>query len=125
MTVQRCVWGKHTRDTIAAPCAQADYVANYNAVDRNDQDSVDYSSTIRTNQYYLRSFCWALDRAIHAAYAVVCFLIKNYIGQKEWKRYLDDHSGRHDFQIDLVLSLMNYGVGLQLDGKLAERPNFM
>jgi len=67
----------------------------------------------RTNRYYLRIFCWALDRVIHAANVVVCFLIKSDIGQKQWKRYLDHHSGRHDFQIDLALSVMNYGIGLQ------------
>jgi hypothetical protein len=57
-----------------------------------------------------------LDRIIHAAYVVVCFLIKSDIGQKEWKWYLDGHSGCHDFQIDLALSLMNDGIGLQWDG---------
>ena len=82
MTVQRRVRGKRIRDTIAAPRAHADYVANYNAVDRNDRDSVDYSSTIRMNQYYLRFFCWALDRVIHTAHVVVCFLIKSDIRQK-------------------------------------------
>ena len=56
--------------------------ANYNAVDRNDRDIEEYSTTIRTNLYYLRIFCWALDRVIHAAYVVVCFLIKSDIGQK-------------------------------------------
>jgi hypothetical protein len=44
---------------------------------------------------------------------------------KEWIPYLDGHFGRHDFQIDLALSLMNYGIGLQWDGESAERPNFM
>jgi hypothetical protein len=85
LTVQRRVRRKRTRDTIVAPQAQADYVTNYNAVDRNDRDSADYSTTIRTNRYYLRIFCWALDRVIHAAYVVVCFLIKSDIGQKQWK----------------------------------------
>ncbi len=47
MAVQRHVRGKPTRDTIAAPRAQADYVAYYNAIDRNDRDSADYSSTIQ------------------------------------------------------------------------------
>ena len=125
MTVQRRIRGKRTRDTISAPRAQADYVANYNAVDRNDRDSADYSTTIRTNRYYLRIFCWALDRVIHAVYVVVCFLVKGDVGQKQWKRYLDTHSGRHDFQINLALSIMNYGVGLHWDGKSATRPNFM
>jgi hypothetical protein len=49
MTVQRRVRGKHMRDTITAPRAQADYVSNYNAIDRNDRDSANYSTTIRTN----------------------------------------------------------------------------
>jgi hypothetical protein len=34
------------------------------------------------------------------------------------------NSGHHDFQIDLALSLMNYGIGLQWDCELVERPNF-
>ncbi len=70
------------RDTIAASRAQADYVANYNAVDRNDRDSADYSTTIRTNRYYLRIFCWALDRVNHAAYVVVYFLSKVTLDKK-------------------------------------------
>jgi len=125
LTVQRRVRGKRTHDTIVAPQAQADYVANNNAVDRNDRDSADYSTTIRMNRYYLRIFCWALDRVIHAVYVVVCFLIKTDIGQKQWKRNLDHHSGRHDFQIDLALSVMNYGIGLQWDGESDKRPNFI
>jgi hypothetical protein len=49
MTVQRRVRGKRTHNTVAAPRSHTDYVANYNAVDRNDRDSADYSTTIRTN----------------------------------------------------------------------------
>ena len=125
LTVQRRVQGKRTLDTIAAPQAQADYIANYNAIDRNDRDSADYLTTIRTNRYYLRIFCWALDRVIHAVYVVVCFLIKSDIGQKQWTRYLDDHSGHHDFQIDLALSVMNYRISVQWDVESDERSNFM
>ena len=101
--------GEHitTCNAQVAPQAQVDYDANYNAADRNDRDSADYLTTIRTNRYYLRIFCLALDRVIHAAYVVVCFLINTDIGQKQWKRYLDHHSGRHHFQIDLALSVMN------------------
>jgi hypothetical protein len=93
----------------------------------NNWDSADYSTTIRVNRYYLRIFCWALDRVIQAAYVVVCFLIKTDIGQKQWKQFLDHHSGRHDFQIqiDMALSVMNYGIGLQWDGESDERPTFM
>jgi hypothetical protein len=49
----RRVRGKRTRDNIFAPQVQADYVANYNAIDRNDWDSADYLTTIHTNRYYL------------------------------------------------------------------------
>ena len=49
LTAQRHVRGKSTRDTIVAPQAQADYIANYNAIDRNDRDSADYSTAICTN----------------------------------------------------------------------------
>jgi hypothetical protein len=52
-------------------------------------------------------------------------LSKGDVGQEQWKRYLDTHSGRHDFQIDLALSIMNYGIGLQWDGESATRPNFL
>ncbi len=38
---------------------------------------------------------------------------------------MDHHSGRHDFQIDLALSVVNYGFGLQWDGESDERPKFM
>jgi hypothetical protein len=49
MTVQRRAQGKSTCDSVDAPHAQADYVAKYNAVNRNDWDSAYYLTTIRTN----------------------------------------------------------------------------
>jgi hypothetical protein len=33
--------------------------------------------------------------------------------------------GHHNFQIDLGINLMNYGIGLEWDGKSENRPNFM
>ena len=54
--VKRRVQGKKTKDTIPGPRAQADYVQNFNAVDRNDCDSVDYSAPIWKNCYYIRIF---------------------------------------------------------------------
>ena len=56
-----------------------------NGVDRNDRDSADYSTSIRTNRYYLRIFCWGLDRVVHAVYVVVCFLAKGDVGKKNGK----------------------------------------
>ena len=64
MTVKRHTKKRERRDTIDAPRAQQDYSQFFNAVDRNDRDSSDYSTTIRTNRYYLRIFCWALDSVL-------------------------------------------------------------
>ena len=78
----------------------------FNGVDRNDRDSRDYSTSIRTNWYYLRIFCWALDRVIHVLYNVVIFLVDMEMGEKGWKKYTSKETGRHDFQIDLGVALM-------------------
>jgi hypothetical protein len=41
------------------------------------------------------------------------------------KKYRDKNQGRHDFQIDLGISLLNYGIGLDWDGESRERPSYM
>jgi hypothetical protein len=66
--VRRHIRGQRDRNVIRAPLSQATYVEWFNAVDRNDRDSADYSTTIRTNRYYIRILCWALDRVLHACY---------------------------------------------------------
>jgi hypothetical protein len=79
--------------------------------------------TIRTNRYYLRIFCWALDRIIHALYVIVCELHKRsttdqFGGEwpEYWSLYKDKNGGRRTFQIDLGIALMNHGIGLDWDG---------
>jgi hypothetical protein len=52
-TVSRRERGEGRR-IIDAPNAQQDYVTYFNGVDRTDRDSRDYSTSIRTNRYYLR-----------------------------------------------------------------------
>ena len=99
--------GKVGRDTIDGPQAQADCVAYFNAVDKNDHDSAEYSTTIRTIRYYIRVFCWVLDRVIHTMYVNVCYLV--YLNP-DWNCYLNKHTGRHDFQIDLGIAPMDYGI---------------
>ena len=46
---------------------------------------------------------------------VVCFLAKANIGDAKWKKYLDKNSGRHDFQIDLEIALMNREIEMDWD----------
>jgi hypothetical protein len=85
--VRRQVKGKNHPDKIPGPRVQAEYVENFNVVDRNDRNSANYSTTIHTNRYYTRIFCWALDRVIHAVYVIVCNLSKAGMGPKQWKAY--------------------------------------
>ena len=81
-------------------------------------------------RYYLQIFCWcwALDRIIHALYVIVCELHKVSTNERlgaewpeYWKLYGDKNVGRHIFQIDLGIALLNYGIGLDRDGNLNTR----
>ena len=124
ISVKRHVRGKRDREIIDGVRAQAEYVKYFNAVDRNDRDSADYSTSIRTNRYYLRIFCWSLDRVIHCAYNILCFMVMRELGNPDWKKYLNKNEGRRDFQIDLAIEIMNYGLSLDWDGG-DDRPSYM
>ena len=75
-TVKRHARKKAKRDEIPAPMAQADYVKFFNAVDRNDRDSADYSTSIRTTRYYLRS-CASLWIEYFTASLLQCVSLQN------------------------------------------------
>jgi hypothetical protein len=79
-TVSRRVKGKKCPDKVPGPRVWVDYVENFNAIDRNDQDIADYSTTFCTNCYYIRIFGWALDRVIHVVYVIMCKLLKAGMG---------------------------------------------
>ena len=123
LTVRRHVKGQQLRSVIAGPRAQRDYVTYFNAVDKSDRDSADWSTSIRTNRYYIRIFCWLLDRVVHTIYVVVVFCVRNGLGKGDWSRYTDKNFGRPHFQVDLGLQLMNYGLGLDCKG--GKRPDYM
>jgi hypothetical protein len=53
------------------------------------------------------------------------FLAEQYIGKPEWKKYRDKNQGRHDYQIDIGISLLNYVISLDWDGEPRERPSYM
>lgn len=69
-------------------------------------------------------FCWALDKVIHAEYAVVCVLAEDDIGSEEWKQYCTS-GGQCRFQINFGLVLLNYGICLKWDGKSDYYPKWM
>ena len=61
---------------------------------------------------------------IHCEYQIVCWLVVKGVGNSKWKTYLSKNEGRRDFQIDLAISLMNYGLALDWDGG-ATRPDYV
>ncbi len=93
LTVKRHVKGKKKSETIPEPHAHADYVKSMNGVDRNDRDSRNYSTSIRTNGWYLCIFFWAMDRVVHAEHSIVVFLAEQGIGKPEWKKIQGQKSG--------------------------------
>ena len=108
ITVKRHVKHKRYRLDIKAPAIQKDYATYFNAVDVNDHDSADYSVSIRTNRWYFRVFLWLVDRVIFSCYLIIC-----HGGKDEWKKYSNKHDGRRKFQIDLALSVLEYGIQLE------------
>ena len=85
---------------------------------------VSLSTSIQTNRYYLRIFCWLLDRVVHVSYVVVCWCGKDGIGGSDWKQYANDQQeGRRDFQIDLGISLLN--TAIEWDWTEEDRPRWM
>jgi len=48
-----------------------------------------------------------MDRVVHAQHSIIIFLAEQDIGKPEWKKYRYKNQGRHDFQIDLGISLLN------------------
>ena len=108
-TVRRGMKGRANRITIRSPQVQEDYSSYFNAVDRNDRDSADYSISIRTNRYYLRIIFWILQQAIFCCYLIVKQCVKNNLWP-EWKKYLSKNGGMRRFQIDLGISIINRGI---------------
>ena len=107
-SVLRHVKGSSKRVSLKAPNVQKIYANNFNAVDRNDRDSADYTCSIRTNRWYLRIFFWLLDRAIFAMYIVLVNYYQD-TGDERFKRYAAD-GGRYIFQIDIGKVLFDYAI---------------
>ena len=102
--VHRRERGSNVSWLIDAPQTQQDYMKYFNVVDVNDWDSADYSTSIHIHHHYL------LDRVNHVLYVVVCHLVKSGIRESEWGRYLKKEFGRHNFQIDLGMALLNRAI---------------
>ena len=86
-------------------------------MDRDDQDSAEYSTTIKTLCYYLQIFGWILDRVVHTIFVVVVALESVDVEKPEWKKYANKNYGCHDFQIELAMDHINYANEKEWDGE--------
>ena len=86
LSVKRHVKGKAMREVIEGPRAQQDYVTFFNAFDRSDRDSADWSNTIRTNRYYIKVLCWLLDRVVHTLFIVIGYCSGKGIRNASWNK---------------------------------------
>ena len=78
--------------------------------------SRDDAQCLHTNRYYLRIMCWVLDRVVHTCFAVVIYCASKVVINTDWKCYTNRNNGRQDFQIDLGLAILNYGIELDWVG---------
>jgi len=72
------------------------------------RDSADYTTSIRTSQYYLCIF-WIMDGIVHAMYVIACEYACSS-NNSEWKEYSSKNGGRNAFQIDLAIQLIDFGI---------------
>jgi hypothetical protein len=91
-----------------------EYAQNYGGVDRKDRDSSDWTTSVRTQRFYLRIFFWLLDATIHLMYNIVIRIPS----KPEWEKYGNKNNGRRRFQIDLALALGAYAIKYDWDGDL-------
>jgi hypothetical protein len=143
-TVQRWSRKEKKRVSVVAPPVTREYSDCMGAVDMNDGDGANYSVSFRSNRWYLRLFCWSLERVIHANFQLTVFFANgnaeedddgddddtdeddeddNGSGKEEWKCYTNKEDGRYKFQIDLAMQLIEYGIRLDWQGDANDPDN--
>ena len=60
---------------------------------------------------------------VHTLFLVIVYCEQNGIGEPSWEKYKNKNTGCLDFQIDLGIDLLNYGIDLDWDG--VKRPYYM
>jgi hypothetical protein len=80
----------------------------FNGVDRNDRDSADFTTSLKTNRWYMRYYFYLLDRVVHAMYCIVTDIAVKE-PREEWLNYKGD-LGRYNFQIDLAMNMIQWGI---------------
>ena len=81
--------GGQGRVEIHAPQCEIDHVDHFNAVDSNNRDISEFSTTNKNICLYLRIFCWMLDRLVHTLYVILVFLVVSGIWDNDRIKYQD------------------------------------
>lgn len=119
-SVQRWSRTEKKKVDVVSPPVTWEYSDCMGDFDMNDGDGANYSISIRSTRWYLRLFCWTLERAIHANFQLtVVFANGGSDGdsyKEKWKGYTSKNGGRFNFQIDLVMLLIEYGIRLDWKG---------
>ena len=71
------------------------------------------------------AFFWLLDRVVFSCFILISELHKEGIRKKEWQRYVGRKGGRRDFQIDLAIAVIDYGIQQDWKNKEAAKPSWM
>jgi hypothetical protein len=108
--VKQYVKNKAHRVSISSHKIVSDYSKHMNGVDHKDQDTADWTVSLKSNGWYLRIFYWLVDGILHATYCILCALAmdKNH----KWHKYLSKNGGQYKFQMDLGLALIAHGLGM-------------
>ena len=107
-TVQRWSQAKKKQDSISSHEVTTDYSYHMNGVDHKDQDTADWTVSLKSNRFYLRIFYWLFDGVLHAMYSIIKVIASNK--SHPWHKYLSKHLGRCQFQMDLAINLISRGI---------------
>lgn len=108
------IWGHHKWIKIPSHKISTDYLlANMGGVDRDDcGQQADWTIPIRTNQYYMHIFFWAMDGLINAMFCIVCEVGEKW-NKEERKKCTRIRDGRYKFQMDLLAhKLISLGINM-------------
>ena len=91
----------------------------------NNRDSADYTTSMRTDRWYLCIFFWLLNRVVHQLYVTMIYCGKYEIGPEWWQEMYLNKNGRKRFQIDLARELMNYAIRESWTDMDSAKPDWM
>ena len=132
--VERFSPRRKSKKKINSHAITSDHIENFNGVDHKDRDTADWTVSLKSNRFYLRTFYWCLDGVIHAMHVIASNIAKTAMSAGEdnhkWKRCVDKNMGRYRFQMDLGIALMNAGISRdwkdpKTNNKPSDRPSYV